>query len=66
MLTIDEAAQRLATSPRFIRRLIAERRIAFCRVGRHIRFTDVDLDAFLAAGRVEAVGGHTEGVSTRP
>ena len=34
LLTILEAAQRLGTSPRFVRRLIAERRIAFTRIGR--------------------------------
>lgn len=37
LLTVDQAADRLGTSPRFIRRLITERRIAFTRIGRHIR-----------------------------
>jgi excisionase family DNA binding protein len=34
LLTVEAAAERLSTSPRFIRRLIAERRIEFVRVGR--------------------------------
>jgi excisionase family DNA binding protein len=54
LLTVEEAAQRLGTSVRFLRRLIAERRIAFVRVGRHVRIDPADLEAFIAAGRVEA------------
>jgi excisionase family DNA binding protein len=38
---------------RFVRRLIAERRIAYIRVGRHIRIAEADLARFVAAGRVE-------------
>jgi len=53
LLDVPQAAQRLGTSPRFIRRLIAERRIAYTKLGKHIRIADVDLDAFVAAGRVE-------------
>ena len=54
LLTLAEAAERLGTSVRFIRRLIAERRIAFVKVGRHVRIDPADLEAFVAAGRVEA------------
>jgi excisionase family DNA binding protein len=54
LLTVEEAAGRLGTSVRFLRRLIAERRIAFVRVGRHVRIDAADLEAFIAAGRVEA------------
>jgi excisionase family DNA binding protein len=53
LLSVEEAAERLGTSPRFIRRLIAERRIAFAKIGRHVRLDTADLDAFVAAGRVE-------------
>ncbi len=53
LLSVEEAAGRLNTSPRFIRRLIAERRIAFSKIGRHVRLDSADLDAFVAAGRVE-------------
>ena len=38
-----------------MRRLIFERRIAFVKVGRHVRITSRDLDAFIAAGRVDAL-----------
>jgi excisionase family DNA binding protein len=54
LLTPQEAADRLGTSLRFVRRLIFERRITFIRVGRHVRIAASDLDAFIAAGRVEA------------
>ena len=53
LLTVDEAAERLGTSARFIRRLIAERRIAYTKLGRHVRIAACDLDAFVASGRVE-------------
>ena len=52
LLNVDQAAERLGTSPRFIRRLIAERRIAFAKLGKHVRIDSADLDAFVAAGRV--------------
>jgi excisionase family DNA binding protein len=53
LLTVDEAARLLGTTPRFPRRLIAERRIRFVRVGRHVRIPRVALDEFIAAGTVE-------------
>jgi excisionase family DNA binding protein len=54
-LTVPEAADYLNTSVRFIRRIIAERRIAFHKIGRHVRLTVADLDAFVEAGRVAAI-----------
>ena len=54
LLTVQEAADRLGTSVRFVRRLITERRIAYVRVGRHVRIAEADLASFVAAGRVEA------------
>ncbi len=54
LLTVEEAADRLGTSVRFIRRLVAERRIAYVKVGRHVRIGEDDLAGFVAAGRREA------------
>lgn len=54
-LTVPEAADYLNTSVRFIRRIIAERRIAFHKIGRHVRLTEADLDSFVAAGRVAPI-----------
>jgi len=50
---MDAAAAYLSASPRFIRRLVAERRVPYVKVGRLVRLTAEDLDDFIAAGRVE-------------
>lgn len=60
LITAAEAADRLGTSVRFIRRLVAQRRIAYTKVGRHLRISTTDLDAFIAAGRVEATASAGE------
>ncbi|GAB2988544.1 excisionase family DNA-binding protein [Amycolatopsis acidiphila] len=54
-LNVQEAAEYLNTSVRFIRRLIAERRVAFHKVGSHVRLGVEDLEAFVQAGRVEPI-----------
>ena len=53
LLTVDAAATRLAATPRFIRRLVAERRIVFYRVGKFIRFDPDDVEAFIREGRID-------------
>lgn len=53
LLMVEEAAARLNTSPRFVRRLVSERRIAFTRLGRHVRIGESDVAAYGPAGRVE-------------
>jgi excisionase family DNA binding protein len=53
LLTVDQAAERLATKPRFIRRLIAERRIPYVKLGSHVRIDASDVDEFISAGRVD-------------
>jgi excisionase family DNA binding protein len=53
LLSVTQAAERLGTPERFIRRLVAQRRIRFYKVGRYIRFDIADLDAFIETGRVE-------------
>ncbi|WP_280471421.1 helix-turn-helix domain-containing protein [Nocardia cyriacigeorgica] len=54
-LSVPEAAVYLGTGVRFIRRLVAERRVVFYKVGGHIRFRVSDLEAYVEAGRVEPV-----------
>jgi len=54
LLTVDQAAARLGTTTRFIRRLRAERRIAVIKLGKHIRIDSHDLDAYIEASRQEA------------
>jgi excisionase family DNA binding protein len=53
LLSVEQAAERLGTSPRFVRRLVFERRIAYVKLGCHVRIAARDLDAFIRAGRVE-------------
>ena len=53
LLTIAEAAERLNTSPRFPRRLVAERRIRFVKLGRFVRIPESAIHEFISAGLVE-------------
>lgn len=53
LLSVGEAASVFGTSVRFPRRLIAERRIRFVRVGRHVRIPESAVREFVAAGTVE-------------
>jgi excisionase family DNA binding protein len=55
LLTVRQAAELLGTSERFPRRLIAERRIRFVHVGRHVRIPVSALREFITAGTVEPV-----------
>jgi excisionase family DNA binding protein len=57
LLTVDQAAERLGTSVRFIRRLRTEGRIPVVKLGKHIRIDSTDLDSFITAGRQEAWNG---------
>jgi excisionase family DNA binding protein len=49
-----EAGDYLGTGERFVRRLVAERRIRFHKFGKYVRIAVSDLDAFIAASAVEA------------
>jgi excisionase family DNA binding protein len=55
LLTVGEAAERLGTTVRFPRRLIAERRIRYVKVGRHVRIPERAIDEWIAACTVEAL-----------
>jgi excisionase family DNA binding protein len=52
LLTVEAAAEQMSTSVRFVRRLIAERRIAYVKIGRHVRITEADIAAFIEDGRI--------------
>jgi excisionase family DNA binding protein len=54
-LTVTQVAELLGTTERFPRRLIAERRIRFVHVGRHVRIPESAVREFIAAGLVEPV-----------
>ena len=55
LLTVGQVAELLGTSERFPRRLIAERRIRFVRIGRHVRTPESAVREFIQAGLVEPV-----------
>ncbi len=52
LLTLEESAEILGTGIRFARRLIAERRIEFVKVGRHVRIPRRALHAYIDAATV--------------
>ncbi|GAA4199698.1 helix-turn-helix domain-containing protein [Actinocatenispora rupis] len=53
LLSVAQAAERFGTGERFPRRLIAERRIRFVRLGRHVRIPASAVDEFIKEGTVE-------------
>ncbi|MFC8968061.1 MULTISPECIES: helix-turn-helix domain-containing protein [unclassified Streptomyces] len=54
-LSVDQVAEVLGTSARFPRRLIAERRITFVKVGRHVRIPESAVDAYITEHTVEPI-----------
>ena len=52
LLTIEEAAEIFNTRPRFVRRLVAERRITVVHVGRFVRIPESAVRSFIEAGTV--------------
>ena len=59
LLTIDQLAERLGVSIRHIRRLIAERRVPYLKVGWLVRFDPAEIAAWLDGARhPERLGDH--------
>ena len=54
LLTVADVAERLNTTPRHVRRLVFERRIAYRKLGSYVRFHPDDVAEYVAAHRVEA------------
>jgi excisionase family DNA binding protein len=55
LLTVEETAAMLNTGVRFVRRLIAERRIWHTHVGRHVRIPESAVREMIDAGMVAPV-----------
>lgn len=51
LLTTAEVAERLNVGERYIRRLVAERRIGYLKLGAKVRFTRDDVEAFVSSSR---------------
>lgn len=52
LLTSDEVAERLRSTTRFVRRLVAERRIEYVKVGRLVRIPASALTDYIDRNRV--------------
>ncbi|NJP99365.1 excisionase family DNA-binding protein [Streptomyces zingiberis] len=52
LLSVAEVAEWLGTTERFPRRLVAERRVTFVKVGRHVRIPESALADFIDANTV--------------
>jgi excisionase family DNA binding protein len=55
LVDIARAAERLGVSVRYVRRLVAERRIPYVKFGHLLRFDPVELEAWIDAARVDQV-----------
>ncbi len=58
LLDIDQLAKHLGTSHRHIRRLVAEHRIPYVKVGRLIRFDPAEITRWLDQARQPVGSGH--------
>ena len=47
LLTIDQLAERLGVSVRHVRRLVAERRVPYIKVGKFVRFDPAEIAGWL-------------------
>jgi excisionase family DNA binding protein len=54
LIDVEAVARRLGVTVRFVRRLVFERRIAYVKVGRHVRFEPAVVERWIAEGRQEA------------
>jgi excisionase family DNA binding protein len=59
LLSVKQAAELLGTTVRFPRRLVAERRVRFVPVGRHVRIPLSALEDHTRHGTVEPVVART-------
>jgi excisionase family DNA binding protein len=50
--TAKQAAEKMGVGERMVRRLVAERRIEFIKVGKHVRISEEAIQQFLLAGTV--------------
>jgi excisionase family DNA binding protein len=66
LLTMEEVAERLNTTPRHVRRLVSARRIAYRKLGRYVRFHPADVEEYIAANRIEVGAIRRAGGSVAP
>lgn len=47
LLNVDALAERLGVTPRFVRRLVHERRVPFLKIGKFVRFDPREIDQWI-------------------
>jgi excisionase family DNA binding protein len=52
LLTIDQLAEQLNVSVRHVRRLVAEKRVPYLKVGKFVRFDSAEISSWLDRSRV--------------
>lgn len=57
LITVEQLADELGVSVRYVRRIIAERRIPYVKVGHLIRFQRDEVERWVEANRVTALTG---------
>jgi excisionase family DNA binding protein len=57
LITVEQLADELGVSVRYVRRIIAERRIPYVKVGHLIRFQRDEVERWVEANRVAALTG---------
>ena len=55
LLDVAEVADRLGVSPRFIRRLVNERRIPYCKLGKFVRFDAAEVAEWVEKMRMDVL-----------
>ena len=51
LITIDQLAERLGVTERYVRRLVAERRVPYRKLGKLVRFAEHEIAAWLDTTR---------------
>ena len=57
LISVEQLADELGVSVRYVRRIIAERRISYVKLGHLIRFERDEVDRWVEANRVNALTG---------
>jgi excisionase family DNA binding protein len=57
MISVEQLADELGVTVRYVRRIIAERRISYVKVGHLIRFPRAEVERWIEANRVYALRG---------
>jgi excisionase family DNA binding protein len=55
LVDISDAAERLGVSVRYVRRLVAERRIPYVKLGHYLRFDPAEIDEWIDRSRVREI-----------